>query len=443
MTLSEFSMTDTEVRVKKSLRLSILLILAVVPFITLTSKSAEAFPVFARKHEIACVLCHSTWPRLNEFGFNYMLNGYQLPDTEGGGEAGKIKIADDLPLDNPATFPPFSLRLEGSTYLSRTTHTTAGENEQAGGLLSSGEMAGNIIGGGTLTKNVSYWFELPQGSSQDKITGRITESMFLGFHNIGGPGNFNIRFGSLMSSDLDAVHSTRRVISGKSLIPMPMNWSSGNSSGRAGSNDLGISFYGRPGFGYFTYELAVNQGNGGSADNDNDSNTAYTGLLRGDFGAVAASVRYFANPQGFGGTAGNRKYKNEVGEWVAGIRYTSQRFDIDFLYDTVSQSDVSSTGIGTKRESAGFMIEGLLRLNESFQFGAIYETLSEKDGGTDSNKNADFAIEGAWYITQNARIIFKSLWDLQDDKYKDKYTFGGEQKSIDGSKITIGFDVAL
>ena len=89
------------------------------------------------------------------------------------------------------------------------------------------------------------------------------------------------------------------------------------------------------------------------------------------------------------------------------------------------------------------MIEGLLRLSESFQLGAIYETLTEKDGGTDSNKNADFAIEGAWYITQNARITFKSLWDFQDDKYRDKYTVGGEQKSIDGSKITIGFDVAL
>ena len=441
-------MTDTEVRVKKSLRLSILLFLAVVTSITLTSKSADAQPGFARKHEIACMLCHSSWPRLNEFGFNYMINGYQLPDTEGGGEAGKIKVADDLPLDSPAAFPPFSLRLEGTTYLSRTTHTPSsssgtGENEQAGGLFSSGEMAGNIIGGGTLTKNVSYWFELPQGSSQDKITGRITESMFLGFHNIWGPGNFNVRFGSLMSSDIDAVHSTRRVISGKSLAPMPMNWSSGNSTGRAGSNDLGISLYGRPSFGYFTYELAINQGNGGSANNDNDANTAYTGLLRGDFGAVAASVRYFANPQGFGGTAGNRTYKSEVGEWVAGIRYASQRFDLDFLYDTTIQSDVSSTGIGTRRESTGFMIEGLLRLNESFQFGAIYETLSERDGGADSNKDADFAIEGAWYITQNARMTFKSLWDLQDDKYKDKYTVGGEQKSIDGSKITVGFDIAL
>jgi len=417
-------------------------------FIAAVYKTADAQPGFARKHEIACMLCHSTWPRLNEFGFNYLVNGYQLPDTEGGGEAGKIKIADDLPLDNPATFPPFSLRLEGNTYLSRTTHTPstgsgAGENEQAGGLFSSGEMVGNIIGGGTLTSNVSYWFELPQGSSQDNVTGRITESMFLGFHNIGGPGNFNIRFGSLMGSDLDAVHSTRRVISGKSIIPMPMNWSSGNGTGRASSNDLGISFYGRPGFGYFTYELVVNQGNGGSADNDNDGNTAWTGMVRGDFGAVDASVRYFGNSQGFGGTAGNRKYRNEVGEWAAGIRYASQRFDVDFLYDTVSQSDISSTGIGTRRESVGFMIEGLLRLSESFQLGAIYETLTEKDGGTDSNKNADFAIEGAWYITQNARITFKSLWDFQDDKYRDKYTVGGEQKSIDGSKITIGFDVAL
>ncbi|MBI3599143.1 MAG: hypothetical protein HY097_00665 [Nitrospinae bacterium] len=420
-----------------------------ISFIAFTYKSSDALPAFARKHEVSCSLCHSTWPRLNDFGFKYLLNGYQMPDTEDGGEAGKIKVAEDLPLDSPSSFPPFTLRLEGIAYLSRTNHTPStssgtGENGQAGGLLSSGEMSGNIIGGGTLTKNTSYYLNIPQGSSPDKVTGRITESLFLGFHNIAGRGMVNIKFGSLLNPDLDAVHGTRRIFYGKSPVPLPMIWSAGNGTGRAGSYDLGISLYGRPNFGPITYDFIISQGNGGESDNDNDDNLGYAGMVRGDFGPIAASARYFVNSQGFGGTAGSRKYRNEVNEWTAGIRYSSHRFDIDFLYDTAAQSDVSSTGSGTRRESSGFMLEGLLRISSSFEVGAVYETLAEKDGGADSNKDAGFSIEGAWYITQNARFTFKTLWDMQDDKYKSKYTTsGGEQKGINGSKITIGFDVAL
>jgi hypothetical protein len=422
--------------------LPLIFFISVIGCIALTSKSSDALPAFARKHEAACSICHSSWPRLNDFGFKYLLNGYQMPETEDGGEAGKIKVAEDLPLDSPSSFPPFTLRLEGIAYLKRTSHTTAGENGQASGPLSSGEMAGNILGGGTLTKNVSYYLDIY--SSSESAKGSKLEGMFLGFHNIFGRGMVNIKFGSLLNPDLDAVHGTRRVFYSKSPVPLPMSWSAGNGTGRADSYDLGISIYGRPNYGPITYDFIVSQGNGGETDNDNDDNIAYTGMVRGDFGPIAASARYFVNPQGFGGTAGSRKYRNEVNEWTAGIRYSSHRFDIDFLYDTAAQSDVSSTGVGTRRESSGFMLEGLLRISSSFEVGAVYETLSEKEGGADSNKDAGFSLEGAWYITQNARMTIKTLWDMQNDKYKSKYTAaGGEQKGIDGSKITIGFDVAL
>lgn len=422
-----------------------------VLFMLMTSKDTGAIPAFARKYEAPCTLCHSTWPRLNDFGFKYLLNGYQMPDSEDGAEEGKIKVAEDLTLDSPASFPPISIRLEGSSYLSRTTNTYitpstgagSGENGQSGGLFSGGEMAGNILGGGTLAKNVSYWFDIPQGSSPDNATKRITQAMFLGFHNIGGAGIVNIKFGSLLNSDLDAVHKTRHVISGKDATPMPMGWR-GNSTGRAGSNDLGVSIYGRPNLGHIIYDFIISQGNNGETDDDNDGNLAYAGMLRGDIKSVSASVRYFANSQGFGGKAGKQTYSNDVNEWVFGVRYASTLFDIDFLYDIANQSDVSSTGIGTKRESGGFMLEGLFRISKSFELGALYETLSEKDGGSESYNDGAFSIEGAWYITQNARMTLKYLIDKQDERYRAQYTDStGVSKGIDAGKVIIGFDVVL
>lgn len=47
---------------------------------------ARAMPNFARKYGMACTACHSTIPRLNEFGYEFRRAGYRLP-TEIGTEA--------------------------------------------------------------------------------------------------------------------------------------------------------------------------------------------------------------------------------------------------------------------------------------------------------------------------------------------------------------------
>jgi len=43
---------------------------------------ASAVPVFARKYGFDCTMCHSNFPRLNDFGQRYRANGYQLPGRE-------------------------------------------------------------------------------------------------------------------------------------------------------------------------------------------------------------------------------------------------------------------------------------------------------------------------------------------------------------------------
>ncbi|MGC8861798.1 MAG: hypothetical protein ACP5R5_03370 [Armatimonadota bacterium] len=43
---------------------------------------SEAIPVFARKYGYNCTMCHSAFPRLNDYGLRYRQNGYQLPGRE-------------------------------------------------------------------------------------------------------------------------------------------------------------------------------------------------------------------------------------------------------------------------------------------------------------------------------------------------------------------------
>ncbi|MCE5198862.1 MAG: hypothetical protein ABFD54_00250 [Armatimonadota bacterium] len=47
-----------------------------------TSTSAIAIPAFAKKYKADCTMCHSNFPRLNDFGTVYRRNGYKLPGHE-------------------------------------------------------------------------------------------------------------------------------------------------------------------------------------------------------------------------------------------------------------------------------------------------------------------------------------------------------------------------
>lgn len=43
---------------------------------------AGAVPIFARKYGFECTMCHSAFPRLNDWGQRYRQNGYQIPGKE-------------------------------------------------------------------------------------------------------------------------------------------------------------------------------------------------------------------------------------------------------------------------------------------------------------------------------------------------------------------------
>ena len=57
-------------------------LLAVTALSAAWPRSGGAIPVFARKYGFHCTMCHSHYPRLNDFGWRYRLNGYQVPGRE-------------------------------------------------------------------------------------------------------------------------------------------------------------------------------------------------------------------------------------------------------------------------------------------------------------------------------------------------------------------------
>ena len=90
-------------------------------------------PAFAKKHGFNCNMCHTAYPKLNDFGERVRNNGYQIP-----GQEGKEKNVFDTP-------PPFAIRT--STGLSGyhvDSATTVGFDMFGLDLLAAGAMHKNI-----------------------------------------------------------------------------------------------------------------------------------------------------------------------------------------------------------------------------------------------------------------------------------------------------------
>jgi hypothetical protein len=44
---------------------------------------AQAVPSFAKNYNVPCSMCHSAFPKLNQFGAKFRINGYRMPTQPG------------------------------------------------------------------------------------------------------------------------------------------------------------------------------------------------------------------------------------------------------------------------------------------------------------------------------------------------------------------------
>ena len=138
--------------------------LFVVAFIVvvLAGLTAEAFhpasaaPVFARKYGFNCTMCHSNFPRLNDFGQRYRANGYQLPGREED---------DKTVLESPT---PLAMRTTVG-FTSDTFDNTADAED-----ITKFRVEGfDVLSGGLLGRNIGYFLiYTPQIDDSDWVAGQ-------------------------------------------------------------------------------------------------------------------------------------------------------------------------------------------------------------------------------------------------------------------------------
>ena len=151
---------------------------------TVMVEKLAAIPAFARKYRMSCKTCHAPFPRLKPYGEEFAGNGFVLKDKDAP------RYFDDTGDDKLSLIRdfPFALRLDGFiTYNNLKSEIADFSTPYNIKLLS----------GGSLAKNISYYFYF-FFSEQGKIVG--LEDAFIMFTNLFHTG-ISLTLGQFQVSD--------------------------------------------------------------------------------------------------------------------------------------------------------------------------------------------------------------------------------------------------
>jgi len=232
----------------------ILLVLIALPLVA--PAPGQAIPAFARKYGFNCMMCHTAYPKLNDWGQRYRDNGYQLP-----GQAGKEKTAFDshtpIALRTSTGFNGYSAKAnEDANY-----RTTGGFGLRGLDLLAAGVMHKNISVLVIYTPRIDEPFADYTGSGESQ-PGAL-ESASIVFSNI-IPDALNVRVGRFEP----AYHLFSSKRSYFLLSPYDIyEYPTGGNDFLFGDNQIGCEATGHFRMG-FKYGLGVVNGTGAKSDNN-------------------------------------------------------------------------------------------------------------------------------------------------------------------------------
>jgi hypothetical protein len=244
---------------KKVILFLITLLLLQVVFIT----DCLAIPAFARKSGFNCSMCHSGYPKLNDFGQRFRDNGYQIP-----GQSGKEQTVLE-------TAPPISMRLP----FGHSTYSTEAGTSHSFNLYSL-----DLLASGVLLKNVSFlviytpridepsaYYSGRDSSNNSVLQYGALESANLVFSNI-IPNVLNIRVGRFEPGY--HMFSSKRSY----YMLQPYEIYSMTSPGNRyvfDDNQIGIELSGHFQKG-FKYTTGIVSGNGSDPDNNNKKDVYFS-----------------------------------------------------------------------------------------------------------------------------------------------------------------------
>ena len=232
----------------------ILLVLIALPLVM--PAPGQAIPAFARKYGFNCMMCHTAFPKLNDWGQRYRDNGYQLP-----GQVGKEKTMFDshtpIALRTAVGLNGYSVKPnEDANY-----QTTSGFGLKGLDLLAAGVMHKNISVLVIYTPRIDEPFADYTG--MDGSQPGALESASIIFSNI-VPNVLNVRVGRFEP----AYHLFSSKRSYYLLSPYDVyEYPTGGNDFLFGDNQIGVEASGHYRTG-FKYAAGLVNGTGAKPDNN-------------------------------------------------------------------------------------------------------------------------------------------------------------------------------
>jgi hypothetical protein len=226
--------------------------LTVLFSIPMTSKQALAIPAFARKYDVPCSLCHSAFPKLNDFGVFFKDNGFQM-----GGDK-------DNPVNQPAAYWPLAMRTPVGYLYTTTNNQNLDKNgilrprtERAGSMQDLGI---DLLSFGTLAPDVTYHIVLT-------VPGEVgLESAWVRLDKLAGTPLLNFKVGIF---EPDIPFPTKRILTLTTDYPI-YNYHPGGKFGNGenksrvemglGENQSGVELMGHEDTLGIRYSVAVLEG---------------------------------------------------------------------------------------------------------------------------------------------------------------------------------------
>ena len=326
--------------------------------LSLYPEAASAMPHFSRKYAIPCTACHSAWPKLNDQGVIFKMNGYQLPGGQDGEDASKLPLTDSLFLDVGPANPPVSLLLYGGAVLMQPNDGYWGKQEGKFFCCVEGNDM-TLEAAGSASGNVAYRISAQWGKQN------ISQG-YIRFVNLFGPGYAAVDLGLMNVVDNDAIPDKDTWFA----TPSPAYWGSPYHplSAPVGLfahiSDTGGRIYGRPGYGNFSYEMGVFTGAGITGKKQDDNAQAYTMMGRADIGHVSFSLRSWNNKSAWlehsaAAPSGENIYfpadgavlDEKTDQLIFGVRYSDPMYVVDAMVDRTTYNltkDRSAPGMDDK-----------------------------------------------------------------------------------------------
>ena len=392
---------------------------------------AEGLPLYSKKYTAPCSLCHSAWPLLNKVGFQFKVNGYQLPDSRDGAEFNKVSPDWNLHLDTGNANPPISLRLNGGIVIRQTAYGPMGKRSTRFGCCSEGNNLG-LYSAGTVGKDTGYFISYKAGDLE-------IDQGYVRFVNIAGQGYFGLDIGAIKTSDFDIVSPNREWFGEKNAAYFGNDSLRGSARGMIpGYSDTGFRFFGNPNSGTFSYDLNYVSGARKVEDKYIGHGEGVSAMGRIDKGNLAASLKFWQAKSGvytfdrtsegvmfeqlydYGNFATNIfapditnpdevtndfvvNFKYETEKWLAKLVIDQGTFEVE------KRTDVSGNEFSQEKLSRdGLSLSWIYRIGGGSTFGARYAKLSS-GSYTETYNGTDTIVEAAEVALYEFRLDFTAF----------------------------------